>query len=227
MVICPKFVFLHMHKSAGTFVNRMLLERIPYSKQIGYHLPYSELPTVYQRLPVLGTVRNPWAYYVSWFSFQSQMAQPNLLFNLVSNYRQQGFEQSITNLLTLSDNSQLRDKLMLSLPEQFQNSGLNLIRSDIESMQTDSGFYSFLYQRMYKGANSLTVLPAENLRDSLRHYLEQTDPFLVERTTDYLQQAPRANTSRHKPYREYYSTELSELVAHKDQTLIQKYHYQF
>src|SRR5690606_760951 len=121
----------------------------------------------------MGTVRNPWAYYVSWFSFQSQMVQPNLLFNLVSNYGQQGFEQSISNLLTLSDNSQLRDKLMASLPEQFQNSGLNLIRSDIENMQTDSGFYSFLYQRMYKGANSPTVLPAENLRDSLWHYLEQ------------------------------------------------------
>jgi hypothetical protein len=80
MIVTDRLVFLHLHKSGGTFVNALLLRCVPSARQIGYHLPYRELPEIYRNFPVVGTVRSPWAYYVSWFHFQRSRPNPNILF---------------------------------------------------------------------------------------------------------------------------------------------------
>jgi hypothetical protein len=73
MIATDRFVYVHLHKSGGTFVNECLLRFFPDARQIGYHLPRSRIPQDRLALPVLGFVRNPWSYYVSWYSFQSAM----------------------------------------------------------------------------------------------------------------------------------------------------------
>ena len=42
----------------------------PSAREIGYHLPRALLPGEYSHLPLLGTVRNPWDFYVSWYHYQ-------------------------------------------------------------------------------------------------------------------------------------------------------------
>jgi hypothetical protein len=80
MIACGRFVFLHLHRSGGTFVNECLLRFVPGAQLIGYHLPRSLIPAGMAALPVLGLVRNPWSYYVSWYSFQAAKRQPNALY---------------------------------------------------------------------------------------------------------------------------------------------------
>src|SRR5690348_2702699 len=104
MIVCDRFVFIHLHKSGGTFVNQLLLQCVPSARQIGYHLPYRELPEEHRYLPVLGTVRNPWDYYVSWYFFQNAQPRPNSLFRICSDDRRLGFSQTIRNLASLSSN---------------------------------------------------------------------------------------------------------------------------
>ena len=70
MIATPRFVFIHLHKSGGTFVNECLLRFVPAARRLGYHLPRAAVPSEYAHLPVLGYVRNPWSYYVSWYAFQ-------------------------------------------------------------------------------------------------------------------------------------------------------------
>ena len=41
MIVTPRFVFLHLHKSGGTFVNTCLMQFVAGARQIGYHLPRS------------------------------------------------------------------------------------------------------------------------------------------------------------------------------------------
>ena len=76
MIVTPRFVFLHLHKSGGTFVNACLMQHVAGAQQIGYHLPRTMIPDTHRHLPVLGFVRSPWSYYVSWFSFQSSRTEP-------------------------------------------------------------------------------------------------------------------------------------------------------
>ena len=44
MIVTPRFVFLHLHKSGGTFVNESVMKFVPDARQIGYHLPRSMIP---------------------------------------------------------------------------------------------------------------------------------------------------------------------------------------
>src|SRR3954470_21339022 len=102
MIVTDRLVFLHLHKSGGTFVNVLLMRCVPSARQIGYHLPYRELPQPYRGLPVVGTVRSPWDYYVSWYHFQRNQHNPNVLFRICSNAGQLGFKETIANLVGLS-----------------------------------------------------------------------------------------------------------------------------
>ena len=91
MIATGRFVFLHLHKSGGSFVNECLLRFLPDARRVGYHLPRSLIPTEFAALPVFGFARNPWSYYVSWFSFQAARDHPNALYRLLSNDGRRGF----------------------------------------------------------------------------------------------------------------------------------------
>jgi hypothetical protein len=228
MIVCDAFVFLHLHKSGGTFVNEMILRNFPGARLLGYHLPFACLPERYRSLPLLGTVRNPWAYYVSWFHFQSGQAQPNALYLVCSDQGRLGFEDTIRNLVTLADDDARVDALVEAFPETFPNRGLNLTKSCIARIRgTRLGFYSFLYARHYQGAGSLTLVEAENLRTQLRAYLETKLRVGNPSATRFIVEAPPLNTTRHAPYREYYSPELAELVRERDALVIRNHDYRF
>src|SRR5947209_3327070 len=121
MIATDRFVFLHLHKSGGTFVNALLKHCMPSAQQIGYHLPYREVPRIYRDLPVVGTVRSPWAYYVSWYHFQQSLKEPNILFQICSDEGQLGFKETITNLLGLSNDEKRLASFEAGVPEGFTN----------------------------------------------------------------------------------------------------------
>lgn len=228
MLVCNKFVFLHLHKSGGTFVNNLMSACIPYTKAIGYHLPYSKLPSSYRRHPVIGTVRNPWSYYVSWFHFQKQMQSPNTLFMAMSDNNTLTFEQTITNLLSISNDEKLFETAKSSLPLTFDNHGLNLTQACILPIhQTGIGFYSFLYNRLYEGCNDVNIIKMESLRNGLEEILSKLNVDPKQKINEFIEKAPVMNTSNHKSYQSYYSVTLKKLVAKSDEMLINTHQYSF
>src|SRR5882672_11675123 len=101
MIVTENFAFLHLHKSGGTFVNEFLLRFLPGARQMGYHLPWKLIAREFAHLPLIGLVRDPWGYYVSWYSFQSQRPQPNPLFRILSEDGKLDFESTVRNMLDL------------------------------------------------------------------------------------------------------------------------------
>ena len=228
MIVTDNFVFLHMHKSGGTFVLSFLQEFEPQAHMVGYHLPYPELPQEYRQLPVLGTVRNPWSYYVSWYTFQAAMANPNPLFLLVSNNGQLGFSATTRNLVTLSESPQRLELLEHTLPESFRPRGLNLTRHCIGPLHdNDVGFYTFLFERMYSGCDNPRIMQMENLREDLLDALPGLGRQLSQEEVDYINATPPTNTTAHGHYAEYYNEELRDLVAQKDSAVIRRFGYSF
>ncbi|WP_443750949.1 hypothetical protein [Asticcacaulis solisilvae] len=228
MIICPTFVFLHLHKSGGTFVNHMMMTCIPKATRVGYHLPYSEIPEAFQALPVLGTVRNPWSYYVSWFHFQQGQAKPNPLFRVSSQDGSLDFSATIRNLATLGDDNARIDRLKDAFPDTFVSHGLNLTKACIETIRgSGRGFYTFLYDRLYAGAQAPKILQMETLRRDLPANLpglRGPERMLVR---DFLQSVPDLNTSEHRPYRDYYDADLRDLVARMDAPVIDAHGYAY
>jgi hypothetical protein len=75
MVANDHMVLVHLHKTAGSFVTELLLRMVPGSRRVGYHFPAEMIPAEHRHLPVLGTVRNPWDFYVSYFFFQDGLVK--------------------------------------------------------------------------------------------------------------------------------------------------------
>ncbi len=128
MIATKRFVFLHLHKSGGTFVNEWLLRFFPDARELGYHLPRKLIPPPLAALPVIGLVRNPWSYYVSWHAFQATRRQPNALFQILSNGGEVGFEGTIRNMLELGGASALLDRIVGALPASYVGKGLKSAR---------------------------------------------------------------------------------------------------
>jgi hypothetical protein len=229
MIATDRFVFLHLHKSGGTFANECLLRFVPGARRLGYHLPRSLIPRELAHLPALGLVRNPWSYYVSWHAFQSSRAEPNVLYRVLSDGGRLGFEATIRNMLELGVVDTHVDRLIESLPAHYSDRGLNLPGFALAPIRgTGLGFYAFLYRYMYAGAGSTLILGRmENLRSELPGMLAAVGQPVSDAMRDFIERHEPTNVSSHAPYAEYYGTSLRELVAERDRTVITGHGYRF
>jgi hypothetical protein len=230
MIATEHFVFLHLHKSGGSFVNDCIMRFVPGAQQIGYHLPRNLVPAPFAHLPVLGFVRNPWSYYVSWYTFQARRPQPNPLFRILSDGGKLPFEATIQNMLELgtSATNPRLNALVTALPAMYGTRGLNLPGHALEKIRMSGrGFYSFLYRYMYDGPGVMRIGRMEALREELPSMLSGVGAAPSAQMREYIQQAPPRNMSEHNDYQSYYGNELRDLVAERDAEIIQRHGYEF
>ena len=226
MIATDRLLFLHLHKSGGTFVNALLMQCVPSAREIGYHLPYREAPAEVRGLPVVGTVRSPWDYYVSWFHFQRDQRKPNILFQLCSDRGHLGFKDTTRNLVQLASDEEGLAYLEQHLPDSFADHGVNLTKSCLRQLrETGLGFYSFLYHRLYEGAEDPTIIRMEELRQELRIVLERLGHMPDECADRFLREVPPLNRSKHDPATAYYDEALSNLIAERDSMIIARHGY--
>jgi len=228
LIVTDGFVFLHLHKSGGSFVNEFLKRFFPSAREIGYHLPWSLVPASHAHLPALGLVRNPWSYYVSWYTFQKQRPRPNALFRVLSDDGRLDFGPTLRNMLELGTTGARLDALVAALPQGYGNRGLNLPGPALARIAGSGlGFYAFLYRHMYNGAGRAYFVRMEHLRDELLKMLTGAGQVISGPMREWIASAPAKNVSAHGKYVEYYGTGLRDLVAERDADLIAAHGYRF
>ena len=222
MIATDRFVFLHLHKSGGTFVNECLLRCVPGARQLGYHLPRAMIPAALGHLPILGLVRNPWSYYVSWYAFQAARPQPNPLFAVLSSNRELGFAATIRNMLELGCDRELLAATVRALPAGYTNRGLNLPGPALARIaDSGEGFYSFLFRYMF-GEPVPPLIARMEARPQRAARAARARRRSAECTSccAHIAEAPPSNVSSHGDYTDYYDSELAELVALRDRAVI-------
>ena len=228
MIVTNRFVFLHLHKSGGTFVNQFLLRFFPEARLIGYHLPRACLPAQFARLALFGLVRDPWDYYASWYSFQSVRPAPNPLYRCCSENGRLGFSDTLRNLVSLGEQPDRLAQLSSQLPEQFTGHGINLTQKCLRPLTgSGDGFYTFMYRRMYGEDQEVTIGRMESLRSDLVAFLESREVRLTAEMNQYVRYGERTNTSIHRPYAELYDDATRDLVATRDASVIKRFGYRF
>lgn len=229
MIVTDWFVHIHLHKSGGTFVNECLMRFFSDARWLGYHLPRSLIPPELSARPVLGFVRNPWSYYVSWYAFQSQRPHPNLLFRCVSENGTLNFNATVRNLLQLGEFPEKLDDLIAALPKEFTNQGLNLPAFALAPLRgRGMGFYSYLYEYMYNGdPTGIHIGRMERLRQDLLAFLQDLQIPVSQPMRDFIERESPRNTSYHGPYQTYYDSATRNMVARCDQSLIDTFGYSF
>jgi hypothetical protein len=229
VIATPRFVFLHLHKSGGTFVNECLMRFVPGARQVGYHLPRTLIPPESAHLPVLGFVRNPWSYYVSWYSFQLERPNPNFLFRILSDDGRLDFENTVHNMLDLGAGSIRLELVLRALPPAYSNQGLNLPGYALAPIRdTQLGFYTYLYRYLYKGDGAPVIVGRmEELRGELEPMLASVGQPASEQMRVFINNEAPRNASSHRSYTDYYSDSLRDLVASRDAEVIARHGYRF
>lgn len=235
MIVTERFVFIHMHKTGGQSLNEIIKRCIPKHRTIGYHFPRAEVPPEAENLPVVGMVRNPWDWYVSWYAFNKRPGINNQLFRVVSNGGSENFKATVTNLVTLGsdrpESAGQRDELIRLLPESLEgNRGVGLTRDSVRELAgSNKGYYSWLFDRMLgdESDNSRFIGHFENLGPDFLDIMDRLSITEIESLRREFDQHERKNVSRHTHYSHFYDDELKALVADKEAGLIRQFDYEF
>lgn len=224
-----------MHKTGGQSLNHILQSTMPSFQQIGYHYPRHLLPDQFEKLPVIGMVRNPWDWYISWYAFNTRPNVGNPLFFIVSDGCQSDFKQTVMNLINLGSDDErsknYRKALITILPENLEgNQSVGLSKDCIRSLgESNEGYYSWQFKRMHGDLDDASTFIGrfENLECEFISLMEKCSVNQIDQIRQQLTHNKRLNTSSHSHYSQYYDDELRQLVTHKDRLFIDRYGYSF
>ena len=230
MIVTDKFIFLHLPRTGGTFVSEVIKKFFPLAHEIGYHLPRVALPKEYSHLPVLGAVRNPWAFYPSWYHHHCSDNRYLPLFCSLSANRKLNFVQTTRNALNLGVNDGAVDLLLQELPEDFnyqERHISNLTRDVMRKIRGSGlGLYTFRFNELFGPAHDVFFCRVESLRSDLIAFFEKVGAA-SDALRSYVLDLDKKNVSEHLHYSSYYTSELAELVLIRDRPLIERFGYVF
>jgi hypothetical protein len=230
MIVTDKFVFVHLPRSGGTFVSEVIRKFFPSAREIGYHLPRTLLPREYSQLPVLGAVRNPWEFYVSWYHHVWPRDAASILVSWLSENGKLGFIGTTRNALNLGVNDERLDVLIEMLPEQVDYHSRNIPNITKEAMRrvrgAGVGYYTFRFNHLFGSTEDVFVCRLETLRQDLVGFFEGIGAATDE-LRDYVLRSDKKNIAEHLHYSTYYTPELAELVLIRDRPLIERFGYVF
>lgn len=234
MLVTDKFVFLHLPRAGGNFVYEVVTKFFPSAREIGYHLPRRLLPKEYSHLPVLGTVRNPWEFYVSWYHHHqpSERYSPlvNFLFWCVSEDRKLDFVETIRNALNLGVSDDKLDLLIRALPEEFdyRNRHIPNLTKDVmrKIRGTGIGLYTFRFNQLFGQADDIHFCRVNSLRSDLMLFFENIG-VATDGLRSYVLDLDKKNISEHRHYSTYYTPELADLVLIRDRQLVERFGFTF
>lgn len=230
MLVSDKFVFLHLPRTGGTFVYEVIRKFFPSAREIGYHFPRELLPGEYSHLPILGTVRNPWEFYISWYHHVRPRGTASILFSWLSENGRLGLIGTIRNALNLGVNDERLDALIETLPEQVDYSRRNIPNMTKDAMRkvrgTGVGYYTFRFNHLFGNADDVFFCRLETLRQDLVAFFEGIGAATDE-LRDYVLRLDKKNTAEYAPASTYYTAELAELVRIRDRQLVERFGFTF
>lgn len=238
MIVTDHFVYIHVSRTGGTFLNKLIMNQIPGARMLQYHGHLSDLPGAYAGLPVIGFVRNPWDWYVSMFSDYRRKRQ--FVFQILSDRGTLDFERTVYRFLNLGDGSATSRRLLQHLARvaprvinarRPARNHLPGLRSEhFASYPEGVGYYTWLCQLMFRSERGRRIHLGrfENLRAEARRLFEETGTPVTGPVAVYLEGAkPLSVSPRPKDFVGAYSPELEQLVAEKERHLIDRFGYQF
>lgn len=206
----------------------------PSAREIGYHFPRELLPREYSHLPILGVVRNPWEFYVSWYRHQYSNVRysplKNVLFGCLSDNRQLDFVRTIRNALELGVADDKLDLLIQALPEKFdyQTRHIPNITKDLmrKIRGTGLGLYTFRFNQLFGEGDDVYFCRVESLRSDLMAFLERIG-VASDVLRSYVLELDKKNISESLHYSTYYTAELAQLVSIRDRQLVERFGFRF
>lgn len=237
MIVTNHFVYIHVSRTGGTFLNTLILKHVPGARMLQYHGHLKDLPDEFAHLPVIGFVRNPFDWYVSMFFDYRRKQQ--YVFETLSDEGSLGFKETISRFLRLGDKSDQSNRLLeqiINTAPAVINPRTNprignpgLLSEHFVNFPENFGYYSWLTRLMFqsKRAHRTHIGRFENLREEALRLLTVTGTPITESIATYLSDSDALNASPRPPdIIGAYPPELEELVIEKEKYLIDNFGYE-
>ena len=237
MIVTEHFVYIHVSRTGGTFLNKLIMNQVRGARMLQYHGHLEDLPAAYAHLPVIGFVRNPWDWYVSMYSDYRRKGQ--YVFQILSDRGTLDFDRTIARFLNLGDGSAGSRRLLQHLARiaprvinarQPARNHLPGLRSEhFAGYPEGIGYYSWLFQLMFRSEREHAVHFGrfENLREEALRLLEETGTPITNDIAAYLKQGEALNASaRPKSFVGAYAPGLEQLVAERERFVIDRFGYE-
>lgn len=225
MLVTDRFVYIHLERTAGNFFADFVRLFVPRCKAIGYHYTRALLPAQYRSLPIIGFVRNPWDWYVSFYIHK---------ISFVPGVARYSFEELTRLLLHLNDDTraaaEFKQKFLALCPASIEgNQSMGVTVDELCAFRaTDIGFYSWLVHRMFADEHGrlddVLFGSYEALEDDIARLLSACGvPFTAEMNRFVRDGAAR----RSVPHHSYYGDALRDDVSVQDRRVIERFGYRF
>jgi len=211
MIYNDDWLFIHMQRAGGSFVEKFLLENFSGWRSLTpKHCGIFELraQNINYVRKSFGMVRNPWSWYVSWWHANSGLSKGKTMFPRVfTEETTKDFNKFIKHIFTND----------LGVMPYFNYPVM---------CEYDIGLFSFRFMECHCDYNFKVIVDyiihRENIKKELCTCLKLND----EKKNILFNMEPY-HVGTHKPYYEYYNEESVELVRYKDRAIIDKYSYSF
>jgi hypothetical protein len=213
MITCDNATFVHVPKCGGTYLRTILADRYSLHEECA-------LPSIYNKNQLIGFVRNPYSWYVSWYNFKntgSDIYRSNDIYKMC-NRGPVSFEKYIDNLANPTREFKERYYSVLRTFDVIA-SLYQVARTWIDS---DKPFYEHMYDCYL--LNNVKVYKNETMTQELPMILDSVG-MLDDEIQQRLNVTPRINISKQVDYKSYYSKELSDLVFNGHQRILTTYNY--
>jgi len=250
MVVTERYVFVHVPKTGGTLVRRLLQKHQKVVKVYRHwHKPYRDVCNKYQTAKPIAFIRNPWDYYVSHCTFainrprttagkkEIELTKPAFNKGIHRVFNRKGRFDPID--WSCFDEYVSADTVK-KCPPNLQGTWhqVYLPRDQIME-QLDIGILTFRYLFMCF-RNCVEIFKSGRLPDRAEHEarLSMRKVYRMEHMTEALTdllgmtaslaaKQPKENKGKHRHYQEYYNSSTKDLIAHKERFIIGRYGYTF
>ncbi|MBI1390629.1 MAG: hypothetical protein GC154_19540 [bacterium] len=248
MIVTDRFIYLHLQKTGGTHLRVLFRKYFPELLEEQFHprLPNGYLP---KNKIVLGSIRNPWDWYISLWAYSCESASGfrNKVYAEDDDIPGKPIEQWRECFADPMDSQCFKMFLrMLYDPERRHDYQENY---GVSSVWNIVGYYTYMYLRMYwmvinplyppnliqnynqlkyvDSSNNLIkhIIRCETLEEDFVRFMAGLNIPLTQHDVDELMAMPKSNSSRHRPAIEYYDDESIQWVAEKEKLIIEKYGY--
>lgn len=229
MIIHNKFIFAHMGKNAGHFVNYWVREAIPGCKFMpNNHHPLADIDELENRFK-WGIIRNPYDFYVSWWA--STRKRSGSVSELVGGNKEEDFGEFLKYTLEKSGEI-LHSWIDFNIMNRL-DIGLNtflFIRAHCDYKKV---FEIKKIENLKKYLLTNKIIRCEGLAKNIEKLFAENIFRLNEQQTETLyrlenklktnQKTREFNHFEHGHFKTYYKPGLIELVNYKDRYLFQLY----
>jgi len=217
MYTTNKHVFIHCNKTGGVFVKDWMIKHLGAKVHRYKHSPIRMLDSKHHNKTKIGCTRNPFSWYVSYYEY---LVQNNVLTTM-------DFPQF---LFTYTEHPRaLFDFMGRKIRRKYENLYPPKTKLKIGSWTFHYiNYFSYNANNILKQKVIATVDPS-NLDVLMRTETLKKDMIKLfgEEHRESIENFPRKNATKRKPYREYYNDELRSIVEQRDGVLMEYLGYEY